>query len=91
MNSQNSGAFLYDAVLSLGAMHAVNLGSPEGPALSHSRTLAIRHYSNSVSGLRRALDRFDQLPDLRHGILWTTHLLGLFEVKMMAFVQGLIH
>lgn len=80
MKDQGSETFLHDAVLSLGAMQAVKLHSFEGVTPSESYRLAVYHYSRSVLGLRHALDKFDQLPGVRHQILWTTHFLGLFEV-----------
>ncbi|KAF4964492.1 hypothetical protein FSARC_7594 [Fusarium sarcochroum] len=95
MKDQKLGSFLHDAVLSLGAMQAVKLGAPAGFDLSQSYNLAMCYYSKSVLGLRHALDRIDQLPNARHGMLWTTHLLGLFELMSdstgQGWIQHLVH
>lgn len=77
----SSGEYLRDAVLSLGAMQATKTRSAEGIDSNESYRFAVNLYSKSVAGLRTALDQFASLPTLRHSILWTTHLLGLFEVN----------
>ncbi|KAH7242158.1 hypothetical protein BKA59DRAFT_440991 [Fusarium tricinctum] len=95
MKDQGPETFLHDAVLSLGAMQAVKLHSFEGVTPSESYRLAVYHYSRSVLGLRHALDKFDQLPGVRHQILWTTHFLGLFELMNdstgQGWIQHLVH
>ncbi|KAH7473061.1 hypothetical protein FOMA001_g12655 [Fusarium oxysporum f. sp. matthiolae] len=95
MKDQASGTFLHDAVLSLGAMQAVKLNASEGIDPSKTYNLAVHHYSKSVLGLRNALEKFDQEPSARHRILWTTHLLGLFELMTDAtgegWIQHLVH
>ncbi|RKL39834.1 hypothetical protein BFJ72_g6561 [Fusarium proliferatum] len=95
MKDQGSGTFLHDAVLSLGAMQAVKLNASEGVDPSKTYNLAVHHYSKSVFGLRNALEKFDQEPSARHRILWTTHLLGLFELMTDAtgegWIQHLVH
>lgn len=78
----SSGEYLRDAVLSLGAMQATKTRSAEGIESQESYRFAVNHYSKSVAGLRTALNQFASLPNLRHSILWTTHLLGLFEVSL---------
>ncbi|KAF4975554.1 hypothetical protein FZEAL_7669 [Fusarium zealandicum] len=88
MQHSASGAYLRDAVLSLGAMQGTKLGSLEGVSLAESCKFAFYHYSKSVMGLRRALDQFAKHRNLRHSILWTTHLLGLFELMGDATGQG---
>jgi hypothetical protein len=62
-------------------MQATKTRSAEGIDSQESYRFAVNHYSKSVAGLRTALNQFASLPNLRHGILWTTHLLGLFEVN----------
>ncbi|KAF4989619.1 hypothetical protein FDECE_14655 [Fusarium decemcellulare] len=95
MQHSASGPYLRDAVLSLGAMQATKLGSPEGITPNQSYNLAVHHYSQSVVGLRCALNQFSKQPDLRHSILWTTHLLGLFELMSdstgQGWIQHLVH
>ncbi|KAH7259534.1 uncharacterized protein BKA55DRAFT_562715 [Fusarium redolens] len=95
MKDQALGTFLHDAVLSLGAMQAVKLNASEGIESSKTYNLAVHHYSKSVFGLRQALEKFDQEPSARHRILWTTHLLGLFELMTDAtgegWIQHLVH
>ncbi|RSM11679.1 hypothetical protein CEP52_002890 [Fusarium oligoseptatum] len=67
----------------------------EGIDSNESYRFAVNHYSKSVAGLRTALDQFANLPNLRHSILWTTHLLGLFELMSdttgQGWVQHLVH
>ncbi|KAF4462351.1 hypothetical protein FALBO_10839 [Fusarium albosuccineum] len=95
MQHPASGPYLRDAVLSLGAMQATKLGSPEGITPNQSYKLAVHHYSQSVVGLRCALNQFSKQPGLRHSILWTTHLLGLFELMSdstgQGWIQHLVH
>ncbi|KAM5350181.1 hypothetical protein ACJ41O_006686 [Fusarium nematophilum] len=90
-----SGTYLRDAVLSLGAMQAVKVGSPEGMNPSQSYAFALNHYSKSVAGLRGALGQFEASPGSLESILWTTHLLGLFELMSdstgQGWVQHLVH
>ncbi|UPK94835.1 hypothetical protein LCI18_005770 [Fusarium solani-melongenae] len=91
----SSGEYLRDAVLSLGAMQATKTRSAEGIDSTESYRFAVNHYSKSVAGLRTALNQFASLPNLRHSILWTTHLLGLFELMSdttgQGWVQHLVH
>lgn len=82
----SSGEYLRDAVLSLGAMQATKSRPAEGIDSTESYRFAINHYSKSVAGLRSALNQFASLPNLRHSILWTTHLLGLFEVSLKLII-----
>ncbi|KPA37341.1 hypothetical protein FLAG1_09841 [Fusarium langsethiae] len=87
--------FLHHAVLSIGAMQAVKLNSSEGIDPSKAYSLAVGHYSMSVRGLRQTLDQFHQRPSSLHYVLWTTHLLGLFELMTdesgAGWVQHLVH
>ncbi|KAM6520181.1 hypothetical protein FALCPG4_013734 [Fusarium falciforme] len=91
----SSGEYLRDAVLSLGAMQATKSRLAEGIDSTASYRFAVSHYSKSVAGLRTALNQFASLPNLRHSILWTTHLLGLFELMSdttgQGWVQHLVH
>lgn len=80
LNSTGAG-FLTDAMLSLGALHSVKLGAPGNE--SHHMVLcrSLRFYSRSVVGLRGILNEHGKkLDELREAVLWTTLLLGLFEV-----------
>ncbi|KAF5982809.1 hypothetical protein FCOIX_3534 [Fusarium coicis] len=76
-------------------MQAVKLNASEGVDPSKTYNLAVHHYSKSVLGLRNALEKFGQEPSARHRILWTTHLLGLFELMTDAtgegWIQHLVH
>jgi hypothetical protein len=81
MKLADSETYLRDAVLSLGAMQALRLGhdtTTKSRAIHH---FALRSYTRAVAGLRRALD--DGINDVRSRatVLWTTLLLGLFEVS----------
>jgi hypothetical protein len=69
-------------MLSLGAMQASKLCSGSESKTAHYRS-ALRLYTGAIAELRRALSQFDRLQDTqsRAGILWTTLLLGLFEVS----------
>ncbi|KAF5017870.1 hypothetical protein F66182_10165 [Fusarium sp. NRRL 66182] len=95
MKDQRAGTFLLDAVLSLGAMQAAKLGSFEGLTPSHSYQAAVHYYSKSVLGLRHALSEFEHVSGAQHGILWATHLLGLFELMNdptgQGWIQHLVH
>ncbi|POR33827.1 Uncharacterized protein TPAR_05976, partial [Tolypocladium paradoxum] len=82
------GSHLYHAMLALGALYALHLNASDGPG-SRSRGLlaALGYYAKAVSDLRLALDaqgRADwgqrQQEPQRTCILWTTLLLGLFEL-----------
>ncbi|KAF4500974.1 hypothetical protein FAGAP_2815 [Fusarium agapanthi] len=76
-------------------MQAVKSNASEGVDRTKTYNLAVYHYSKSVLGLRSALEKFDQEPSARHRILWTTHLLGLFELMTDAtgegWIQHLVH
>lgn len=85
MRDQGSDSFLHNAVLGLGAMQAVKFNSSEGITPSKTYNSAVYYYSKSVTGLRQALSKFNHGDSALYSILWTTHLLGLFEVSR--FVQ----
>ncbi|KAF5672858.1 hypothetical protein FCIRC_8292 [Fusarium circinatum] len=76
-------------------MQAVKLNASEGVDPGKTYSLAVHYYSKSVLGLRNALEKFDQEPSARHRILWTTHLLGLFELMTdetgEGWIQHLVH
>ena len=68
------------ALLCLGAMQALKLSEPSMGRWFHQ--FALKSYAKSISGLRRALvDMPVHDVEARASILWTTLLLGLFEVN----------
>jgi hypothetical protein len=71
--------YLRDAMLCLGAMQALKLS--EASTAKRIHRFALESYAKSISGLRHAL--IDMVDDVqsRASILWTTLLLGLFEVS----------
>lgn len=78
----DGGSYLMDAILALGAMQQMKL-HPNGTSTSSSSQLrfsAFGHYSKAVGGLKVALCRPIDESQLRGKLLWTTLLLGLFEV-----------
>lgn len=81
IKDQGLDSFLHNAVLGLGAMQAVKFNSSEGITPSKAYDSAVYYYSKSVTGLRQALEKFNHADSALHSILWTTHLLGLFEVS----------
>jgi hypothetical protein len=74
--------YLRDAMLSLGAMQASKLCSDPKSKTAYYQS-ALRLYTGAIVELRQALCEFNGLKDThsRAGILWTTLLLGLFEVS----------
>ncbi|CAG7559002.1 unnamed protein product [Fusarium equiseti] len=88
MKDQGSDSFLHNAVLGLGAMQAVKFNSSEGITPNTANDSAVYYYSKSVTGLRQALYNFNHEESALHSILWTTHLLGLFELMTDATGQG---
>jgi len=90
MKDQGSDSFLHNAVLGLGAMQAVKFNSSEGITPNKAYDSAVYYYSKSVAGLRQALDKFNQGDSALHSILWTTHLLGLFEVSRFVWISPII-
>ncbi|RBR12500.1 uncharacterized protein FIESC28_08624 [Fusarium coffeatum] len=88
MKDQGSDSFLRNAVLALGAMQAVKFGSSEGITPNKAYDSAVYYYLNSVTGLRQALSKFNHGDSALHSILWTTHLLGLFELMTDSTGQG---
>ncbi|KPM44919.1 hypothetical protein AK830_g1635 [Neonectria ditissima] len=95
MQRSTSGGYLKNAVLSLGAMEAVKLRSADGPSQHQNYQFALNSYMNSVGGLRDALEHHTQRPHLRLNVLWTTLLLGLFELMSdstgQGWVQHIVH
>ncbi|KAF7547428.1 hypothetical protein G7Z17_g7747 [Cylindrodendrum hubeiense] len=95
MQRSTCGGYLRDAVLSLGAMEAVKLQSADGPSQHETYRFALSSYMNSVAGLRDALERHSHEPQLRLNVLWTTLLLGLFELMSDStgegWVQHIVH
>ena len=69
-----------NAILCLGAMEAVNQQAAKTKSGMNGREFAIEAYANSIAGLRHALET--QSMNLHTtAVLWTTLLLGLFEVS----------
>ncbi|KAH7165323.1 hypothetical protein EDB81DRAFT_942388 [Dactylonectria macrodidyma] len=95
MQRSTCGGYLKDAVLSLGAMEAVKLRSHDGPPHQETYRFALNSYMRSVAGLRDALEYHSHEPQLRHNVLWTTLLLGLFELMSdstgQGWVQHIVH
>ncbi|KAK3294697.1 uncharacterized protein B0H64DRAFT_463688 [Chaetomium fimeti] len=89
-------AFLRDAMLSLGALQASKLSAVQKSKRAHYQS-ALESYTRAIAGLRHALSRpgRNNEPHLRAGILWTTLLLGLFELMNDAtgdgWLQHLVH
>lgn len=67
-------------MLSLGAMEALKLRALEPLPESEMRSFAYSSYSSSITGLRSALAAEVTESQVRQTVLWTTHILGLFEV-----------
>ncbi|KAH6983432.1 hypothetical protein BKA56DRAFT_482874 [Ilyonectria sp. MPI-CAGE-AT-0026] len=95
MQRSTCGGYLKDAVLALGAMEAVKLQSADGPSQAETYRFALSSYMNSVAGLRDALERHSHEPQLRLNVLWSTLLLGLFELMSdstgQGWVQHIVH
>lgn len=68
-------------MLSLGAMEALKLRALETLPDSEIKSFAYSSYSTSIAGLRSALVAEVTESEIRQTVLWTTHILGLFEVS----------
>lgn len=79
--SVDAGGYLKDAILSLGAMAAARMKPGDGPTQVENSRFALTSYTSAVAGLRRALERQTNKSQLRLNVLWTTLILGLFEVS----------
>jgi hypothetical protein len=79
MKLADSESYLRDAMLSLGAMQAMKLCEDSKSKKIHQ--FALESYTRAIAGLRHALVNIIQDPESRARILWTTLLLGLFEVS----------
>lgn len=83
VSGSQSASHLMDAMMALGAVQAVKLNASDIPTRQGRGCLsqALEFYSKSILGLRNAINllRLDQ-PEVRNAILWTTLLLGIFEV-----------
>jgi hypothetical protein len=79
MRLADSESYLRDAMLSLGAMQALKLCEASKSKRIHQ--FALESYSRAIAGLRHALVNIIKDPESRARILWTTLLLGLFEVS----------
>ncbi|KAK4033414.1 hypothetical protein C8A01DRAFT_19640 [Parachaetomium inaequale] len=88
--------YLRDAMLALGAMQASKLCQVPKSKKTYYQS-ALESYTRAIAGLRRALSQFDRThdPQPRAGILWTTLLLGLFELMHDStgdgWLQHLVH
>lgn len=83
-------------MLAVGAMYAGKLNTNDVPAKRETSMVAFQHYSYAIEGLREAIDGIKLSPG-RQGsrsqeehvcILWTTFLLGLFEVSRAIYIEG---
>ena len=79
MKGGDPEGYLRDAMLCLGAMQALKLSEASMSKRIHRFALTL--YAKSVSGLRHALVNMVDDVQSRASILWTTLLLGLFEVS----------
>lgn len=78
----HSSSYLMDAMLSIGAIQAIKLKAPDAPSRNECLTTALEHYSKSIIGLRDSINSPRKRDDSRQNtVLWTTLLLGLFEVR----------
>ncbi|KAK3897059.1 hypothetical protein C8A05DRAFT_20098 [Staphylotrichum tortipilum] len=86
-------SYLRDAVLCLGAMQASTLAAASRS--NRIRRFGLESYAKSISGLRHALVNMVDDEESRARILWTTLLLGLFELMNDStgdgWLQHLIH
>lgn len=78
----HASPYLLDTVRSVGASLAAQLASQGGICRSKHRCQGLMLYSRAVTGLRHGLDVADGrlLESSRIALLWTTLLLGFFEV-----------
>lgn len=82
LSGLHSHPYLMDAMLSIGAIQAVKLNASDVPPRTECLTTALEHYSKSILGLRDAINNPRKRDDSRQNtVLWTTLLLGLFEVR----------
>lgn len=82
LSGLHSGSYLMDAMLSIGAIQAVKLNASDAPSRNECLTTALGHYSKSIMGLRDSINSPHKRDDSQQNtILWTTLLLGLFEVR----------
>jgi hypothetical protein len=87
----HSNSYLMDAMLSIGAIQAVKMNAPDVPPRADCLTTALEHYSKSITGLRDAINSPRKRDDSRQNlVLWTTLLLGLFEVKHPLYSANLL-
>ena len=80
MSHSGSGDYLMNAILCLGAMEAVSRQATKTKPGMNGRQFATEAYTNSIAGLRRALET-QSVNQHTTAVLWTTILLGLFEVS----------
>lgn len=80
VHQSGSGDYLANAILCLGAMAAINQQAKKPTSIENCHQFAMESYSNSISGLRHALNT-QSVNQNTTTVLWTTLLLGLFEVS----------
>ncbi|KAL7927065.1 fungal-specific transcription factor domain-containing protein [Trichoderma austrokoningii] len=81
LSGLHSYPYLMDAMVSIGAIQAVKLNAPDAPPRNECLTTALEHYSKSIVGLRDSINNARKRDDSQQNtVLWTTLLLGLFEL-----------
>ncbi|KAH8124900.1 hypothetical protein ACSS6W_005142 [Trichoderma asperelloides] len=81
LSGLHSSSYLMDAMLSIGAIQAVKLNASDVPSRNECLTIALEHYSKSIIGLRDSINSPRKRDESRQNtVLWTTLLLGLFEL-----------
>ncbi|KAG6115649.1 hypothetical protein E4U13_002608 [Claviceps humidiphila] len=91
------GNHVLHAMLAVGGMFAGRRNLTDTTARRETNLVALQHYSYSIAGLRKAIDGLAtrsktenrrKVQDERVCILWTTFLLGLFELMNDATGHG---
>ncbi|KAG6117664.1 hypothetical protein E4U14_007596 [Claviceps sp. LM454 group G7] len=91
------GNHVLQAMLAVGGMFAGRRNLTDTTARRETNLVALQHYSYSIAGLREAIDGLGtrsktenrrKVQDERVCILWTTFLLGLFELMNDATGHG---
>ncbi|KAI5456727.1 hypothetical protein BGZ63DRAFT_88008 [Mariannaea sp. PMI_226] len=90
VRSSAGETYLRDAILSLGAITSFRLQSHDGPTRQENYRFALTSYAKSVAGLRDTLGHDLVKPQPRLNVLWTTLILGLFELMTDASGEGWI-
>ncbi|KAH8678432.1 hypothetical protein BX600DRAFT_493694 [Xylariales sp. PMI_506] len=79
---------LIDAMLSLGALQRCKTGSSDAGIIKASKNFALKSYVQSLSSLSKSLRVHVMHSHSRDVVLWTTLLLGLFELMSDATGYG---